>query len=200
MLHVVALGFLLAAGLPFDDQKKGAVPVERLSSAVASLVGICPDGLEFDQLEECKKNLKAGAKGFVGKKVYVNLGAGHENFLRLESKSDERARIVWAPLIDLGNGLALTVGRPQKLSAAGNVVVAQRPFDGSSDPEVLDTDLKRAISIGAVGIEVVGTFGKAWELSQGGKTVRGVSFEPTAIRFFHARTGKMLVEVTDLKG
>ena len=33
----------------------------------------------------------------------------------------------------------------------------------------------------------------------GGKIVRGLSFEPTAIRFLHARTGKVLVEVTNLK-
>jgi hypothetical protein len=195
----LALAFSLTAAPGFDELKKDAVGVERLASTVASLVGVCPDGLMPDELAECQKNLKAGAKDLVGKKIYLNLGGGHEEHLVFDKILDAgRARFVWAPLVDLGNELMLTVSKPDKLSPAGNVVIGRKPFDGVANPDFLDSELQRAAKTGQVGVELVGTFGKAWEL-RGKKIVRGVAFEPAAIRFFHTRTNKTLAEVTTAK-
>ena len=201
-MHIVAaaLAVLLAAAPPssssFDDQKKAAVTVPRLASTIAAIVGVCPDGLFADELAECQQNVGKAAKGFAGKKVYLNLGGGLEQFLTFESKNGDRAKLVWAPIVDLGNGLAMTLGKPQKLSDSGTVVVARQPFEGHSDPELLDSDLQRAIKTGQVGIELIGSFGKPWELKSRDALVRGVAFEATALRFFHSRTGKVLVEVS----
>jgi hypothetical protein len=199
MLHIAVALALFSAATPYDDVRAKAASVERLSSTVAALVGVCPDGLMVDELEECKKNLGTAAKQWAGKTVVVNVGAVDPQFMSFASRDAETAKLVWAPLLDLGNELALTLGRPEKLSASGTIVVARRPFVGASDPMLMDSDLQRAANTGNVMVEMVGTFGKPWQLQGGGKIVRGLSFEPTAIRFLHARTGKVLVEVTNLK-
>ena len=62
MLSVVVAVALAAAASPFDDAKKGAATVERLPSTIAALVGVCPDGLLPDELQECQKNLATAAK------------------------------------------------------------------------------------------------------------------------------------------
>lgn len=197
-LAALALAALVATAPPssFDDAKKKATPVPRLASTIAAIVGVCPDGLFADELAECQQNVGKAAKSFAGKEVYLNLGGGLEQFLSFESKTGDRATLVWAPIIDLGNGLAMTLGKPQKLNDSGGVVVARQPFEGFSDPELLDSDLQRSIKTGQVGIEVIGTFGKPWELKNKDTMVRGVAFDARAIRFFHTRTGKVLVEVT----
>lgn len=194
---VVALALTALAAPPstFDDQKKAALTVERLASTVASLVGVCPDGLMADEFAECQANIGKAGKRFEGKKVYLYLGGGQEQFLSFGKNEGDKARLVWAPIIDLGNGLALTLGKPQKLSAQGSVVVAKQPFDGASDPDLEASDLQRALATGQVGIELIGRFGKPWQLN-GKEPVRGVAFEVSAIRFSHTRTGKTLVEVT----
>jgi hypothetical protein len=195
-LAVLPLVSLLAAApTPFDEQKKSATSVDRLASTVAALVGVCPDGLVIDEFEECKKNLSTAAATWSGKKVYLNLGAAEPQLLSFEAKVGDDAKFVWAPLLDLGNGLGLTVGKPDKLSDQGNIVVKKRPFAGKSDPELLESDLERAAKTGQVGVELVGTFGTPWQLNGKGKTVRGVAFAPTMIRFYHTRTGKLLAEV-----
>lgn len=195
----IAFGLaILAAAAPpatFDDQKKAAVTVERLASTVAAFVGVCPDGLMADELAECQQNIGKAAERFAGKTVYLNLGGGQEQFLTFADKSGDRAKLVWSPIIDLGNGLAVTLEKPQKLSPAGAVVVARKPFEGPSDPALEASDLQRAIKTGQVGIELIGRFGKNWQLN-GTEPVRGVVFEWTAARFFHTRSGKVLVEVT----
>lgn len=188
---------LLTATTPpvaFDDQKKAAVTVERLSSTVAAIVGVCPDGLMADELAECQHNVGKGAAGFTGKTVYLNLGGGQEQFLTFADKSGDRAKLVWSPIIDLGNGLAVTLEKPLKLSSTGTVVVARKPFEGVSDVGLEASDLQRAVKTGQVGIELIGRFGKPWQLN-GKEPVRGVVFEWTAARFFHTRSGKVLVEV-----
>ena len=199
MLSVVVVVALATAASPFDDAKGSAVVVDRLASTVAALVGVCPDGLLPDELSECQKNLATAAKTWSGKKVYVNVGVIDPAFLSFGSKTGDRAKLVWAPLLDLGNGLALTVGKPDKLSDKGNVVVARKPFEGASDPELLDSDLQRAVKTGQVGVEVVATFGKPWQLNGKGQIVRGVPLQLQAVRFSHTRTGKVLVEVNGLK-
>jgi hypothetical protein len=199
MLHAAVALALFAVATPYDDLRAKAVTVDRLSSTVAALVGVCPDGLMVDELEECKKNLGTAAKQWAGKTVVVGTGAIDPQFMSFASREADTAKLVWAPLLDLGNELALTVGKPEKLSAGGTIVVARKPFSGPSDPMLMDSDLQRAAKTGNIAVEMVGTFGKPWQLSGGGKLVRGLSFEPTAIRFIHARTGKVLVEVTNLK-
>ena len=199
MLHAAVALALFAAASPYDDLRARAVVVERLSSTVAALVGVCPDGLMVDELEECKKNLGTAAKQWAGKTVVVSVGAVDPQFMSFDSRDADTAKLVWAPLLDLGNELALTLGKPEKLSASGTIVVARKPFSGPSDASFTDSDLQRAAKTGNIAVELVGTFGKPWQLQGGGKTVRGLSFEPTAIRFLHARTGKVLVEVTTRK-
>lgn len=199
MLSVVVTFALVTAASPFDDAKKGAAVVERLAATVAALVGVCPDGLTIDELSECQQNLGRAAQTWAGKKVYVNLGVIDPAFLGFGSKVADRARLIWAPLFDLGNGLMLTVGKPEKLSERGNVVVARRPFEGACDPELLESDLERALKTGQVGVEVVAVFGKPWQLKGKGLVVSGLSLQLGSVRFFHTRTGKGLVEVIDLK-
>ncbi len=196
MITAAVVVSLAVAASPFDDLKKSATPVERLSSTVAALVGVCPDGLVIDELEECKKNLSTAATRFKDKKVYINLGAIEPTFLSFESKTGDQVKFVWAPLVDLGNGLALTAGKPDKLSDKGNVVVGRKPFEGQGDPEMFDTDLARAAKTGQVGVEVIGGFGKAWQLNGKDKQVRGMPLDLSAVRFYHTRTGKVLAEVT----
>jgi hypothetical protein len=160
MISAVVVSIALAAASsPFDDLKKGTTPVERLPSTVAALVGVCVDGLAADELAECKKNLSGAAKTWAGKKVYINIGAIEPQFLTFESRTADTAKFVWAPLLDLGNGLAVTAGKPNGLSDRGNVVVSRKPFEGPSDPALMDSDLQRAVKTGQVGVEVVGAFG-----------------------------------------
>jgi hypothetical protein len=199
MLHTVVTLALLSIATPYDDARAKAVVVDRLPSTVAALVGVCPDGLMVDELDECKKNLGTAAKTWAGKTVVVGLGAVDPQFLSYGGRAGADARFVWAALVDLGNELALTVGRPEKLSAQGTIVVPRKPYQGPADPELLDTDLQRAAKAGNVAVEMVGTFGKPWQLQGGGRTVRGLAFEPAAIRFVHARTGKVLVEASMAK-
>jgi len=202
-MHValaLSLAVLAAPPASFEDRKKAAVTIERLASTVAAIVGVCPDGLMADELAECQQNVGKAAKAYEGKTVYLNLGGGQEQFLSFGEKNGEQARLVWAPIIDLGNGLAVTLQKPQKISDAGNVVVAKVPFDGTSDAALQADDLQRAIKTGQVGIELIGKFGKVWQLKGKSDVVRGVLFDYSAVRFFHTRTGKVLVEVSPKKG
>lgn len=193
MIH--ALLIVVAATSPFEAAKKDAVVVERASSAMAVIVGDCDKGDAIDQ-QECRNNLKEAAKKWQGKKVLLNLGAGHEKFLKFEGPRGDKVRFVWAPLVDVGEGLAFTVGKPTKLSAQGNVVVGQKPIDAVLADGVLDSDVGRAAQLGQIVVEVVGTFGQPWRLGGGEKAAQGVAFELKAVRFTHARTGKTLAEAS----
>lgn len=193
-MMIAALALVAAvAGSPFDAAKKDALVVERPVSAMAVIVGDCHKGDAIDQ-QECRNNLKEAAKKWQGRKVHLNLGAGHEKFLKFEGPRGDKVRFVWAPLVDVGEGLAFTVGKPTKLSPQGNVVVGQKPIDAVLADGVLDSDVARAAQLGQVVVEVVGTFGAPWKLSAGEKTAQGVAFELKAVRFTHARTGKTLAE------
>lgn len=184
-----------ASGATFASLKQDAVVVDRPSNAIALLIGACDKGDWVDQTQ-CQENTKGDRARIEGKRVIINLGAGHEAFLDFASLNGDTARFVWAPLYDAGNGLALTLGKPQKLSATGNIVVAKRPFDGKAPADATDSDLKRAAKLGQVGIEIIGTFGKPWQLSQGEKVVRGMSFELEGLRLYHSKTGQTLLEGT----
>jgi hypothetical protein len=189
MLLVAAL--LVAA--PFDTLKKDAVSLDRPAQAIAVLVGAC-DGGDGTVNGECLENTKDLKDKVTGKRVALDLGGGYETLLTYEGRRDGKARFVWAPLYDVGNGLALTVGKPQKISSDGNVVIGKRPIDGVSPDEYMDLDLRRLASTGQVGIRLIGKFAKTWTMSGGGKTVRGVLFEAEATQLYHARTGAVLFE------
>jgi hypothetical protein len=192
---VVAAALLLATNGTFDAAKKGAMEVERPARAIAAISGAC-DVVDGAVSGECLENSKAVKDEFVGKRVVLNLGAGYETLLSFGGRNGDKTRFVWAPLYDVGNGLALTVGKPQKVSATGNVVVGKRPIDGVSPEDYSDLDLGRFASTGVLGIELVGRFGKPWSMSGGGKTVKGVSFEVEAMRLYNARNGKTVFEST----
>ncbi len=197
-MKIVALllaALTTAAPPSFEAAKKAALFVDRPVSAVAVIVGDCDKGDAVDQ-QECRNNLKEAAKKWQGKTVALNLGAGHEKFLKFEGPRGEKVRFVWAPLVDVGEGLALTVGKPQKLSAQGTVVVAQKPMDAVLAEGIVDSDVARAAQLGQIVIEIVGKFGQPWRLGGGEKVAQGVSFELAAVRFTHARTGKTLAEIS----
>ena len=194
----IRLALLLAAAssaASFASLKESAVVIERPSNAIALLIGACDKGDFVDQTQ-CQENTKGDRKRIEGKRVIVNLGANHEAFLDFGSLNGDKVRFVWAPLYDAGNGLALTVGNPTKLSAQGNIVIGKRPFDGKAQADANESDLRRAAKLGQVGIEIIGTFGKPWQLTQGDKVVRGISFELEGLRLYHAKTGATLLEGT----
>jgi hypothetical protein len=185
-----------AAPPTFDGLTKDAVALDRPAQAIAVLVGAC-DGGDGTVSGECLENTKELKDKVAGKRVSLDLGAGYDQLLSYAHRGGNgKARFVWAPLYDVGNGLALTVGRPQKISESGNVVIGKRPIDGDSPEEYTDLDLRRLAATGQVGIQLVGKFGKPWTMSGGGKTVRGVPLEVEAMRLYHARTGKTLFETT----
>lgn len=185
-----------AAPPTFDALKADAIALDRPASAIAVLVGAC-DGGDGTVSGECLENTKELKDRVNGKRVALDLGSGYDTLLSYASRgANGKARFVWAPLYDVGNGLALTVGRPQKISESGNVVIGKRPIDGDSPEEYTDLDLRRLAATGQVGIQLIGKFAKPWTMSGGGKTVRGVPFEVEAMRLYHARNGKTLFETT----
>lgn len=203
LTSTLALTLVLSASLPclaapptFDGLKAGAVALERPAQAIAVLVGACEGG-DGTVSGECLENTKELKDKVAGKRVSLDLGSGYDTLLSYASRGGNgKARFVWAPLYDVGNGLALTVGRPQKINETGNIVIGKRPIDGDSPEEYTDLDLRRLAATGQVGIQLVGKFAKPWTMSGGGKTVRGVPFEVEAMRLYHARTGKTLFETT----
>jgi hypothetical protein len=181
----------------FADVKAKATHVDRLAPAAQGFIGRCPDMLTVDELALCQKNLADKKAGKAGAALHVVLGTGGDvGQLTFEKMTDKGARFVWAPLLDLGNGLAVTVGNPLRLDGNGHVMVQSRPFEGAPDAELLDSDLLRAAQTQQVAVEAVLVLKKPWELGVGAKRVTGVAVELKALRFFHARTGKTLLETT----
>ena len=195
-MHIIALAFLVVAGgSSFDPLKKDAVALEHPANAIAVLVGACDAGGGAVN-GECLENTKELKDKVTGKRVFIDLGKGYEQLLAWGGRPTGKARFVWGPLYDVGNGLALTVGKPQKISESGNVVVNKRPVDGVSPDELSDLDLQRLATTGMVGIQLVGKFGKTWTMTGGGKTVKGVQFEVEGMRLYNARTGATIFEST----
>ena len=199
-MHVLAF-ILAAAALPpvapgaFEAAKAGALVLERPAQAVTVLVGACGAGKGAVD-GECLENTKAMKEKLAEKRVLLDLGGGFENFLGFASRNGAVTRFVWGPLYDVGNGLALTVGKPQKLDADGNIVVGKRPVDGFSPDELMDSDLQRLCKTGQAGIQVVGKLGKPWSLGSGDKSARGISIEVEALRLYNVRTGATIFEST----
>jgi hypothetical protein len=196
MIRIAITASLLIQTASYAELREGAEVLERPASAIAVLVGAC-DTSDGTVSGECLENTKDLKAKIVGKKVVIDLGHGHETLLSFGGRQGSgKTRFVWAPLYDVRNGLALTIGKPSKLSASGNVVVNKRPIDGTTPEDFLDGDLARFASTGQLAIELVGKFGKPWTLSGGGKTVKGVAFEAEAIRLYNARNGKIVFEST----
>jgi hypothetical protein len=193
-MKLLLASLLLTAGT-FEDAKRGAVEVESARRAVAAISGAC-DVVDGAVSGECLENTKAWKEEVAGKRVVLNLGGGYENLLSYGGRVGAKTRFVWAPLYDVGTGLALTVGKPQKISESGNVVVGRRPIDGNSPDDLSDLDLKRLASTGSLGIEVVGRFGRPWSMNGGGRTVKGVAFEVEALRLYNTKNGNTVFEST----
>ena len=195
-MHNLGLALLLVAGTAsFDSLKKDAVALDHPANVIKVLVGACDVG-GGAMNGECLENAKDVKDRVTGKRVLLDLGAGYDQLLTWGGRVGGKARFVWAPLYDVGNGLALTVGKPQKVAAGGNVVVGKRPVDGTSPEDLTDLDLQRLAATGQLGIQVIGKFGKTWTLSGDGRTVKGVAFEVEALRLYHARTGATVFEST----
>lgn len=187
--------FLVAGSATFDSLKEGAVALDRPANAIAVLVGACDAG-DGTVSGECLENTRELKEKVTGKRVTIDLGSGYDKLLSFGGRRGAKARFVWGPLYDVGNGLALTVGKPQKVTAGGNIVVQKRPVDGVSPDELTDLDLQRIAATGMVGIQLVGRFGKTWTMRGPDKTVKGVSFEVEAMRLYNARTGATIFEST----
>jgi hypothetical protein len=195
MKLILALS-LLAGSASFESLKQGATPLDRPASAVAVLVGAC-DTSDGTVSGECLENTKELKDKVAGRRVSIDLGSGYDKLLTFGGRpGGGKTRFVWGPLYDVGNGLALTVGKPQKVQAGGNVVVQKRPVDGTSPDELSDLDLQRLAATGMIGIQLVGRFGKTWTMSGPDKTVKGVSFEVEGMRLYNARTGATVFEST----
>jgi hypothetical protein len=199
-MHIAPLAIAIAVnvasgGTSFDSLKKDALALERPNNAIAALVGAC-DVTDGTVNGECLENTKGLKDKVAGKRVVLDLGGGYDQLLSFAGRPTGKARFAWAPLFDVGNGLALTVGKPAKISENGNVVMNKRPVDGDSPDEYTDLDLQRLAATGMIGIQVVGKFGKTWTMSGGGKTVRGVQFEVEALRLYKVRGGDTIFEST----
>jgi hypothetical protein len=194
MLLLAAL-VLAADPSAFDSAKKGALELEHPANAVKVLVGAC-DSSDGTVSGECLDNVKDLKDKVTNKKVYIDLGSGYDKLLSFAGRNGDKTKFAWAPLYDVGNGLALTVGKPQKISDNGNVVMNKRPIEGKSPDDLMDMDLQRVASTGMVGIRVVGKFGKTWTMSGGGKTVKGVMLDVDALQLYNARTGAVIFEST----
>ncbi len=195
MHHIALALFVAAGGASFDSLKKQALELDHPAKAIAALVGACDAGGGAVN-GECLENTKDLKEKVKGRLVSLDLGSGYDRLLSWGGRPHGKARFVWAPLYDVGNGLALTVGRPQKISGDGNVVMKKRPIDGTSPDELTDLDLRRLTTTGMAGIQIVGKFGRTWQMSGGRKTVKGVMFEVEAIRLYNARTGAIVFEST----
>lgn len=191
---VLAVPFLLALQAPdFEALKKSAETVESVPRAISVVVGNC-DTDDIGERIDCQENVKKQKKELMGKRLYLYLGAVEASQLKYEGERGGKVRVVWtAPIYDAGRGLALTVGKPQKVSASGNLVIRPALLDGKLGDGILDSELPRLVRTGQVAVELVGKFKSPWALSGKGRKFQGAEFDPEAVRLSHARTGKTLL-------
>lgn len=193
MLTTVLMLSLVASN-SFDDAKSKAQEVESLKKTVAALLGDCA-GADFDQAASCEENLSKQARRLRKGSYSVWLPPSDESLIRYKGPKGKKHRLLVTPVFDAGDGHALTVGRPRRLDKK-----SRTPFmkfmvvDGELAPGVLASDLKRALRLGNVSMELVGVFGKTWSLKHKKGKVEGVAFKPTHIRFANARNGKTILD------
>ena len=143
----------------------------------------------------CQENVKKQRAELKGKRFYIDLGAGHQQLLEFEGLRGKKARFLWVPMYDPGEGMPITVGRPSKLTSEGWPILKKKVLDGTVPAGVMSGDLKRLAMLGQVNIELVGTFGPGWQINRRGNPVRGVVFKLDAIRLSQARTGETVLEI-----
>ncbi|MCP4499404.1 MAG: hypothetical protein GY822_05490 [Deltaproteobacteria bacterium] len=187
---VLLVAFSSAA--PFDDAKAKARQVKSLKLALKALAEPCD--LYDVGGRECQERQKAVQKKLRKKHHYLYLGITEQG-LQIESKKGSKIGLSWTPFVDGGGNVALTIGKPLKLSKSGGPVMRLKKLNATLADGVFDSDLERAVRLGQVAVEVVGTFGKVWEKSYKGKPVRGVMFKPTHLRLSNSRNGKPLADV-----
>lgn len=192
---VLTVPLLLALQAPdFEALKKSAEAVESVPKAISVVVGNC-DTEDIGEKIDCQENVKKQKQELMGKRLYLYLGAVEASQLKYEGeRGGGKVRVVWtAPIYDAGRGLALTVGKPQKVSAAGNLVIRPALLDGKLADGILDSEIPRLVRTGQVAVELVGKFKAPWALSGKGRKFQGAEFDPEAVRLTHARTGKTLL-------
>lgn len=187
-LALATLAASASAVEAFETEKNAAKTVKSLKRAVTALVGDCDlydvGGYECEaKLDAAKKRLRDGDH-------YLYFGAPEPNFLRFHKMRGQKARLLWAPIIDARTGMAVTVGKPRGMGKVGPKVKII-PVDVELADGILEGDIRRAARLGQISVEVVGRFGPAWSVGRGDKSVRGVAFRPTMVRFSHARSGKV---------
>ncbi len=187
---------LLVAARPasFDALKDTAQVLDRPAGAVEALVGDCSQDDPMMQME-CQENVKKSRKSYTGKLFYIDLGAGHQDLLQFESIRGAKARFLWVPMYDPGNGIAITGARPRKLTKDGWPILKKKILDGKAPADLMTSDLRRLARLGQVNVELVGNFGKVWQLRNKTKLVRGVTYKIKGLRLSAARTGATLIEV-----
>lgn len=190
---MITLSFVLAlsASPAFDAAKSKATEIESLKKTVSALAGVCDVG---DQLEraDCKRTMKTkAAKIRKAGDVYLYLGRV-EDGLRFEGERGGKVRVLWTPIVDAGDGLAITLDKPSRQTRSGNIVVRTRPFDLKLPADVFPNELQRGVRTGNVNVEVVGAFGPTWSIGRGSRKVQGVRFELKALRLSKARSGQEL--------
>jgi len=181
---------LLSFSGDFDADKKSALPIESLRKTVTTVIGVCDAGDGFER-QECKKALKQKrAKYTDAKSLYLYLGA-QERGLRSDGIRKGKTRLLWTPVIDVGDGVAITLARPKRVTKSGSIVVPTEVIDLSLEGAMTHSKVNRLLRTGQMGVEMVGTFGKTWEM----RGQRGVVFIPKSIRFTHARSGESVGEI-----
>lgn len=187
------LALVLSASYDFETAKKKAGTVKTVGKAISVVVGNCNSD-DMGERYDCQENMKKARKDFMGKRLYLYLGTVEANQLQFEGDHKGKVRVVWtAPIYDAGRGLALTLGKPQRVSPRGTLVIRPAILDGDLGEGVLDSEIPRLIRTGQVAVELVGSFEAPWKLSGKGRTYQGASFGAEAVRLTHARTGKTLM-------
>jgi|GEM_PF-890505 len=199
-LHTFVLGSLLCTALlasgnaahagAFDDAQAKAGKVKSLKQALNALAKPCD--LYDVGGHECQERRKKVQKKLRAKPHYLYLGVVEQGF-KVTGIRGQKVKATWAPIVDAGGNIALTVGKPLRLKK-GMPVMKLLPLKLTLADGVFDSDLERAVRLGQVSIEVVGRFGKVWEKKHKGEPVRGVAFKATHIRLSNARNGKPLAE------
>lgn len=192
--YLATLLILAAQTGGFATLKDKAQQLDRPGAAIGAIVGLCEEEDPLLQME-CQKNVKTERAKYKGGRYYIDLGANHQDLLMFEGMHGKKARLLWVPMYDPGDGQPLTAVRPKRVTKDGWPILQKKVLDGVLPAEVHASDLRRLSRLGQLNIEIVGSFGAPWALKNKGKIIRGVVFKIVAIRISQARTGEQVMEV-----
>jgi len=184
---------MVAKPASFDALKADTSELDRPGNAVSAIIGICNQEDPVDRMH-CQENTAEESKKHRGKTYYINLGANHQELLEFEGIRGSKARFLWVPIYDPGNGYALTAKKPNKVNKDGWPVLKKEVIDGALKGDVAASDLRRLARLGQVNIEIIGEFKKPWALRHGGDKVYGVHFKLKGLRLSQARSGDTILE------